>query len=440
MHAGIDELRHRVALGRGGVAGDEGVAAVGVEEALALVPAMDGEEVVVARRREEAQAVALPVGVQQRRGRLRRRGLAVVGQVAEERDEADAAGGDVIEEARQGGEALVEDARRLGGVGEGAEGRARAGVVVVRVGDDGDGLGAHPSSARPVACGEALGDAGGGGDHRAARGQAAEVEEGADAAAGLGHEEEAGEAVPGVHVHLGVAVGAAVGDVGEAERPGGAAADVGAAGEERGHCLEVARVRHPVRPAELDAGGGEVAGEGDADRRAVAGGAGAGAGEVELARGGVADGADLDPAGAHEGDRDAEVRDAAGEVGGTVDRVDDPGVDGRGSAGLLAEEAVGGEGFRQRGPDVGLHGGVGLGQEVLRTLHAVAAGRLPSEACERDLAGGKRELAAEAGAGVEVGGGRAEVDVHGIVAAEGRGERAAMRPAEMSSATRSRVG
>jgi len=61
---------------------------------------------------------------------------------------------------------------------------------------------------------------------------------------------------------------------------------------------------------------------------------------------------------------------------------------------FLSDEAVFGEGVGERGPDVTLDRGVGLGQEVLRTLHAVAAGRLPREACERDLAGGESELAA----------------------------------------------
>ena len=68
-------------------------------------------------------------------------------------------------------------------------------------------------------------------------------------------------------------------------------------------------------------------------------------GEMQLAERGVADRADLGGAVADEGDRDAEVRHAAGEVGGAVDRVDHPGVAAGAAAGLLAEEGVVGEGL-----------------------------------------------------------------------------------------------
>ena len=93
-----------------------------------------------------------------------------------------------------------------------------------------------------------------------------------------------------------------------------------------------------------------------------------------------------------------------------------------------------------RAPDVALHRGVGLGQEVLRPLHAEAAGAL--EAVERHPAGREGELAAEGGAGVEVGAGGpgTDVDVHGITPLRKPWRRAAMRPSEMPSATRSSVG
>ena len=60
---------------------------------------------------------------------------------------------------------------------------------------------------------------------------------------------------------------------------------------------------------------------------------------VKLVLHDVVDDADLDPPAQEEGDRDREMRDAAGEIGRAVDRVDDPGrvpV----PAALLAEEVV----------------------------------------------------------------------------------------------------
>ena len=112
VHLGGDDARRGGAGGRGRVAGDERVAAVRIEEALALVAAVDGVEVMVARRREEAQAVPLAVAVEERDARAHRRRLAVVGEVAEHRDQPDPARDDVVEQRRQRREALVEHPRR----------------------------------------------------------------------------------------------------------------------------------------------------------------------------------------------------------------------------------------------------------------------------------------------------------------------------------------
>ena len=76
---------------------------------------------------------------------------------------------------------------------------------------------------------------------------------------------------------------------------------------------------------------------------------------------------------AHAGDRDREVRDAAHEVGGAVQRIDDPlvaaGARGvaRGAA-FLGEDQVLGVGLAQLGDDLALGGPVDLGHEVVAGL------------------------------------------------------------------------
>jgi hypothetical protein len=120
--------------------------AVGVEKALALVAAMDGVEVVIARGSEESQPVARRViGKQGRRGG-HCRCLPVIRQIAGDDDQRNATADDVVEERRQRTVALIENSRRFHRVGKRADGGKRCpmaaltigDVVEMRIGDDGD--------------------------------------------------------------------------------------------------------------------------------------------------------------------------------------------------------------------------------------------------------------------------------------------------------------
>ena len=115
----------------------------------------------------------------------------------------------------------------------------------------------------------------------------------------------------------------------------------------------------------------EPAAAGDAQPLVVEERALAALGDVELVIGGIVDHAGDDGALALQADRDRELRDAVQEVGGAVERIDDPGVALVGAfaaAAFLADEAV----ARPRLGEVlvqhFLGALVGLGDEVRRPL------------------------------------------------------------------------
>ena len=154
-----------------------------------------------------------------------------------------------------------------------------------------------------------------------------------DEAARLAHQHDAGGDVPELEVLLPEAVEAAGGDPGEIERGRAEAADAGDLGRDR--------VEDLVEAAEIamrlvgDAGGdqrfGEVAAGGDAQPPLVEPGAPALFRPEALVGQRVVDQAvaDLAPAlaaglGLLDRDRDGEMGDAVEEVGGAVDRIDDP--------------------------------------------------------------------------------------------------------------------
>ena len=166
-----------------------------------------------------------------------------------------------------------------------------------------------------------------------------------DEAAGLAHQDDAGRHVPGREAALPVGVEAAGRDPGEIERGRAEAAQArdlvlhggrsrgGRARDRRG------RVRQPAGDDRV----GEPLARGDAQAPVVEEGALAALGGEQLVVGRIVDQAGDDRALALERDRDREVRDAVQEVGGAVERIDDPGVGLVGAfarAAFLAEEAV----------------------------------------------------------------------------------------------------
>src|ERR1700680_173729 len=87
----------------------------------------------------------------------------------------------------------------------------------------------------------------------------------------------------------------------------------------------------------------------------------------------VVDDADLDLAARDAGDRDAEMRNPAGEIRRAVDRIDDPdwrAVGPGATVRLLANETVLGEGFVEARRDQFFCLAIDLGQVVLRSLEA----------------------------------------------------------------------
>ena len=147
--------------------------------------------------------------------------------------------------------------------------------------------------------------------------------------------------------------------------------------------------------------------------RRVQGRAGASAGGEQFVDHGVVDHADLDLAADHGGDRDAEMRRAAREIRGAVDRVDHP--DRRAfmpdaAFALLADEAVLGKQAVQARRDQALHLAVDLGQVVLRSLETDSERAAVDEPPPGDLSGLARERAGDVETGVQGAG----VECHGM--------------------------
>jgi GNAT superfamily N-acetyltransferase len=91
------------------------------------------------------------------------------------------------------------------------------------------------------------------------------------------------------------------------------------------------------------------------------------------------------------GDRDAEMRDAAREIRGAVDRIDDPdAVRGLATA-LFADEGVGGKGLGEALLDEALDLAIDLGEEILMALEGEAERGAVLEAPAHQLAGLARQ-------------------------------------------------
>ena len=175
-----------------------------------------------------------------------------------------------------------------------------------------------------------------------------------DEAAGLAHQDEPGRDVPGLDIALPIAVEPAGGDPGEIERGGAEAAQ---AGDLLLHGAGfLARQREvaaaDMRQAAGDHGVGKPLAAGDADALLVQEGALAALGDEHLVVGRIVDQAGDHRALALERDRNRELRNAVQEIGGAVERIDDPAVRLVGAlalAAFLAEKAVTGPRLAQFG-------------------------------------------------------------------------------------------
>lgn len=90
------------------------------------------------------------------------------------------------------------------------------------------------------------------------------------------------------------------------------------------------------------------------------------------------------------------MRDAAGKIGGAVDRIDHPETITDRSAALLAEEGVVMKVLGDRLADMRLGGGIRLGQKVLRPLHREGARRAVFKATEHKRSGRQDNVSAKA--------------------------------------------
>ena len=194
-----------------------------------------------------------------------------------------------------------------------------------------------------------------------------------DEAAGLAHQEEAGGDVPRREVALPIGVEAAGRDPGEIERRRAEAAQARDLRLHRGNLLAeqrevaAAEMRQPAGDDRV----GEPLPRRDPQAPVVEEGALAALGGEQLVVDRIVDQAGDDRAVALERDRDREMRNAVQEVGGAVERIDDPG-DGscrcpRGAA-FLAEEAVARPRLGQFLAQDFLGAPVGRGDEIGRAL------------------------------------------------------------------------
>ncbi len=194
-----------------------------------------------------------------------------------------------------------------------------------------------------------------------------------DEAAGFAHHDLAGRDVPGLQIALPVAVEAADGDEGHVERGGAEATEardlVLQFADLAARLLVVAAA--DMRQAAGDHAFVELAPSGHAEPLVVEERALAALGDVELLIGGVVDHAGDDSAFARQADRDRELRNAVQEIGGAVERIDDPGmalVGALARAAFLADEAVAGSRFREVGVEHLLGALVGERDEIGRAL------------------------------------------------------------------------
>ena len=262
---------------------------------------------------------------------------------------------------------------------------------------------------RPANPGRCLG----GGDHRAARGQAAEVEERADAAPGFARPAGGRRGSPrrSCAPRRSHRSGRRRRRRGRAPRRrcgGRWRRGRGARPLPRGSARSAHRFDQPSSTRRRRSPGGRR------DRAPLRVAPRPRASEVELARAGLQMAPISLPPRARRRSRRRSAR-CRGRSWRAVDRVDHPGVDGRASAGLLAEEAVGGR-LPQRRPmwastaaSVSVRKSCGPSCEPPGVCRAKPGGRCSP--AERRARGRSPARASRSGAAA------AEVDVHGIVAA-----------------------
>jgi hypothetical protein len=227
----------------------------------------------------------------------------------------------------------------VGEIGHGAAGvEVDRGVVGIRLGRGRHGAHAVAGAQLVVHVGElrVLGeqrhdlavDARGAGQALALLEEVGLAREVADQAAGLGDQQRTRGHVPGVEAGLEEAVGEAGGHVGQVERGGAGAAQAGHAGHHVRHDGQV--LLEVVAGAERKAGGHQALAQlgalGDADAPVVHVGAAALGGGEEVVAARVVDDRLLDLAAHRQRDGHAVDREAVDEIGGAVERIDDPDV------------------------------------------------------------------------------------------------------------------
>src|SRR5262249_12011666 len=168
--------------------------------------------------------------------------------------------------------------------------------------------------------------------------QTVAVEEIIGPSAGLLDNQEAGERVPGVDVQFAIGIDASVSHIGKAERSGAGAPHLRAGPQKARDERNIGFARTACGPAGLDDRLRHRGHRAHRDGLSVAGRTATPPRRIELIRYGLIDHAKLDTVVPHEGDRDAEMRYAAREIRGAVDRVHDPHVAAEAAARFLAKE------------------------------------------------------------------------------------------------------
>src|SRR4051794_7620048 len=194
-----------------------------------------------------------------------------------------------------------------------------------------------------------------------------------DNAAGFAHDDLTRRHVPGLQIALPVAVEASGGDESHIQRGGAEAAQARDLVLDCSHLQprELMIAAADMRQAAGDDAFVQLAAAGDAQPLVVEEGALAALGDVELFVGRIVDHAGNDGALTLQRDRDRELRDAVQEIGGAVERIDDPGVAlvGAGAvAAFLTEETVTRPGLVKVGVEHFLGALVGERDEIGRAL------------------------------------------------------------------------
>ncbi len=196
----------------------------------------------------------------------------------------------------------------------------------------------------------------------------------ADQATGFLHQQGARSHVPLRQAHFPERIETTGGDIGQVQRGGTGAADArGLADQAAEHAQVVVQVVDVIGTegkAGAQQGAFQAAAVGDADATTVQGGTAATAGGEFFLAYRIEDHGVFQAALVLAGDAHREVRDATDEVGGAIQRVDDPDVVGAFAfacqvAGFLTVEAVGGVGLAQDGENGLLGSAIDFGDEVI---------------------------------------------------------------------------